>query len=229
MISAIANVLAPHYCCGCGKIGKLLCESCQNDIISEATEQCVLCKKPSTGKCSSCVTSYDYSRFAAERTGPLETLINETKFESRRAGCNAQARLLDAILPRLPQKCVVVAVPTISTHIRQRGYGHAEQIGKYLAKLRRVQYQQVIVRTQRQLVQYGSNRKTRIENAAKSYKAFGTIDPDATYLLVDDVVTTGASVEYAAKALKDAGASQVWVAVTARQPLKARQSRQSST
>jgi predicted amidophosphoribosyltransferase len=45
------------------------------------------------------------------------------------------------------------------------------------------------------------------------------INEDACYLLVDDVVTTGATIKYAAKALKDAGAGDVWVAAIARQPL----------
>jgi len=59
----------------------------------------------------------------------------------------------------------------------------------------------------------------RDRQAKAAFAVKGAITKHVPYVLVDDVVTTGATIKYAAQALLDAGASQVWVAVVARQTL----------
>jgi len=68
-------------------------------------------------------------------------------------------------------------------------------------------------------MQRGAGRRTRTEQAKKAFQCATSLDPKAIYILVDDVITTGATVKYAAKTLLDAGASTVWVASISRQPL----------
>jgi len=55
--------------------------------------------------------------------------------------------------------------------------------------------------------------------ALSAFGIHGSVDPRATYLIIDDIVTTGATIEYAALLLKEAGAKTIWVAAIARQPL----------
>lgn len=221
MIYRAANVIAPHYCCSCGEIGEILCESCFYDIVSESAfvGRCLVCTRPSVseGVCTSCQASLPYSRAwaAAERRDAVQRLIDSGKYESNRTGCDRQAELLSAILPVLPAETVIVPVPTIQAHIRQRGYGHTERLARQLAKIRNIHYAPLL-RRRASFVQQGANLSTRIRQAEQSFAA-NPVTHTAPILLVDDVFTTGSTLKYAAKTLRDAGADDVWVAVTSRQ------------
>ena len=68
-------------------------------------------------------------------------------------------------------------------------------------------------------VQRGASRSERINQARLAFRGAENTNGDVPYLLVDDIVTTGATLYFAAKTLKSAGANTVWVATIARQPL----------
>ena len=223
MLRSFASLMFPHYCCSCGEIGDVLCANCKYDIISEYTPKCLHCQGPlasSDSSCGSCHLAFDNAWWVGHREGSLGTLVSVSKFESQRRGCEVQAELLHAVMPKLQGSIVVVPVPTIARHIRQRGYGHAEKIAKTLAHLRGYVYSPVVER-QKQYVQHGSKRKDRERQATESYAVAIKLPSDSTYLVVDDVYTTGFTSQYVAKALRDAGARRVYVAITSRQPLDA--------
>lgn len=218
MIIDLLSSILPHYCCSCGQIGQILCEGCYYDIVSEPDGRCIACGQlaKADGSCR-CRAKFSRSWSAGEHAGALKHLIAVSKFDSVKAGCDVQARLLDTALPSLPINTVVVAVPTIARHIRRRRYGHAERIASQLANRRHLAYRQLIGR-RRQLVQRGAGRRVRIEQAEQSYRLNASLTPDTNYLLIDDVYTTGATIEAIVKLFLEAGArrSNIWVAVTAR-------------
>lgn len=209
----------PHYCCSCGAIGSTFCDSCKYDIASEPFGNCVVCLKPSATEalCSQHRLPYSHAVVAGWRTDGLERLVDVSKFESVRAGCRSQAELLAARLPQFIQPVVIVPIPTIRPHIRRRGYGHAEEIARSLSELIGHPVEQPIVRIKNH-VQHGATKAVRNHQAAEAFSFKGSLRDDATYLLVDDVFTTGATMNAAARLLKDAGARDIWVAVTTRQP-----------
>jgi predicted amidophosphoribosyltransferase len=91
-------------------------------------------------------------------------------------------------------------------------------VAKELGRLRHFPVEQLLVRNNF-LVQHRANRKDRLTQAITAFKVKGVIHPDVTYILIDDVVTTGATISQAALLLKSAGATTIWVATTSRQPL----------
>lgn len=220
MIETLLAQLAPHYCSGCGQVGTLLCDNCKYNINFDEFYACLNCNEPitATGVCGKCILPYSKAWCVGERTDTLEKLINGYKFERMK---RAYIPLGDLILEKIdyiPPETIVVPVPTVNAHIRERGYDHALLIAKYIARKRGLKYEETLRRLT-SAKQRGATKAVREKQAKQAFALRKSIKPDVSYLLIDDVVTTGATVKYAAQALKDGGAEHVWVAAIARQPL----------
>lgn len=219
MIDKMLQIVAPHYCCGCGLVGSLLCQNCKFNITDEPFDGCLVCGQPSTaGICNNCKTSYSSAWCVAERRDGLERLINDFKFNRAKVAYRDLAELIDQVIPQLPANTVLVPVPTVSAHIRARGYDHTLLIAKQLGHQRRISVQTPLQR-QHSKMQRGASKQVRLDQAKTAFGYTKQLSADVAYLLIDDISTTGATLRYAAQALRQAGAETVWVAVIARQPL----------
>lgn len=221
MLDTLMSIVAPHHCCGCGFEGTLLCENCKYDIISEPYSACVACAKGLAGPkgiCSSCTVPYKRAWCIAPRQDSVQKLIDAYKFMNAKAAYGPIADLLDAHIPLLPENCVLVPVPTIGSHIRQRGFDHTLLMARRFGRQRHLPVANHL-RRRTNTMQRGARSRQRTEQAKRAFECRTTLDPYAIYLLIDDVITTGATVKYAAQALMDAGATKVWVAAISRQPL----------
>lgn len=220
MIDRLLQLVAPHHCYGCLKVGPLLCWSCKNCIVDEPFSGCIVCRKPSIfGICNVCKTHYGSAYCVSERTDATEALLNGYKFDRQVSGAKVLAELLDETLPHFPADSIVVPVPTIAEHIRQRGYDHTLLLARHLASLRNYDMDQILRRNTKS-VQRGANRVQRRKQAKTAFGCSKKLSAKTTYVLLDDVVTTGATLEFAAKTLHDAGARNISIAVIARQPMK---------
>lgn len=213
------HLLAPHYCCSCGNIGTLLCDYCKYDIINEPYEACILCHKlvqPGQHICMICTAPFTKAWCASDRREGVKELLDRYKFERTRAAYLPLAELLHHTLPDLPSDICVVPIPTITPHIRQRGYDQVAILSKEVAMRRKLSYTPLLHRKTNS-VQRGASRKQRIDQANMAFTARSC---NGRYLVIDDISTTGATLSAAAQALLDAGAQEVWVAVVACQPLE---------
>lgn len=219
MLSLLNNAISPHYCCSCGKIGAVLCEHCKYDIIQELGVQCFACLRP-VGRfgdvCQACRVYYARAWFIGLHRHVLRELLARYKFKRVKSANAVLALLLHQALPELPAGVVVACVPTVRPHVRERGYDHAELMAKEFARLRGLTYHNPLRRATNTR-QLGAARSVRLQQAKRAF--FSKKAKACVYLLIDDVSTTGATVNYAAKALKDAGALGVWVATITREPL----------
>lgn len=219
MLDDVLQYIAPHHCFGCGKTGNILCSDCKYDIVDEVFSGCIVCAKPSVnGICGACKSTYEAAWCVGGRDGCLEQIINSYKFERLKAAGSLLASLLDETLPVLPPNTRVVPVPTVRSHIRIRGYDHAQILAREFAKRRKLKVTSSVSRTNT-VAQRELNRKDRFLQASSAFMCDKKL-ADVPYLLIDDIVTTNATIRYAANALKNAGAKTVWVAVVARQPIK---------
>jgi ComF family protein len=149
--------------------------------------------------------------------GLLKHLIGLYKFERARSAYRDLGDLLLARLPDLPKNTIVVPIPTITKHVRERGYDHTLLLAKYIATRKGL--------TCRRLLKRATNTKQRQASAAlresQAKKAFITkvkkLEANIPYLIIDDVVTTGATIKYAARTLRRVGAKHIWVAAIAHQ------------
>ena len=223
MISRLLQYVAPDYCCGCGFTGSLLCDSCIKDIVFEPFLWCLSCASQapaSDGLCAGCKNG-DYSRawVAGIHEGVLDKVIDSYKFNASRDGVRPLAQLICEVIPELPPETVLIPVPTALPHVRQRGFDHTRLLAQHIARLKGVSMNTGLLRRKTNAVQREASATVRRKQAKEMFFVREKVNSDNIYLLIDDVMTTGSTITYAAKTLRQAGAKQVWVAVIARQML----------
>ena len=209
------DLIMPHSCRGCGRVGNVLCKHCENYIISQRQNLCPNCKQPTTGKCKNCKDLPPvYS--IGPREDLLDLIIHNFKYNSVRALGPKLASLLNKSLPQDLKHASIVPLPTATNHIRSRGLDHTLIIAKHLARLRDYKVEQLLIRD-KNTVQVGADKTTRQKQADSAYAINPRIeiDPSKTYILLDDVWTTGASMKSATKKLQQAGAKNVIIALLA--------------
>ena len=216
MLDRLVGLLAPHHCYHCGQVGGVLCGNCKYDIVSEKRLVCIKCGRPTKqdNLCQFCPAPYQRAWFVTERTGVVSKIINDYKFNHVKEAHRSLAELLAETLPALPEETVIVPVPTVSSHIRERGYDHLLLIARRLAYLKKRPLQKVLMRVTK-TKQRQAGARQRQKQASQAFMVFKKLDKDKIYLIIDDVKTTGATLDYATLALKKAGAKQIWVAVVA--------------
>ena len=221
MLDVLMSFIAPHHCCGCGKTGLILCDSCKYNIVFETNPRCLVCHRPTNAMwlCSDCKAPYERAWAVGERCDELKALIDKYKFQRVRSAYKVLAELLSEALPSLPSNAIVVPIPTISSHIRQRGYDHTLLIAKYFARLRKLNCQQLLLRSSQNTQQKHANARQRQNQAKNAFIVSEQLNPNITYLIIDDITTTGATLRYASKTLRQNGAKNVWIGVIAYQSL----------
>jgi len=167
----------------------------------------------------------DYGEFLAEKLG--EVILGEIK--RMRFGdelSNKSGEVTCGVLRKVEteikeiRQIVLVPLPTIRKHIRERGFDHTLRLCFELENFLQkrlddfgisVEYQDLLVRKNK-TVQVGKEKKERVKQAEKAYGICEGVklDMNTLYILVDDVTTTGASLAAAKKILQ---ADQVWAAV----------------
>lgn len=221
MVERVLQIIAPHPCSGCAKVGSVLCHDCKYNIIHEPFMGCILCGRPQKhGICDFHNSSITRAFTVSSRTGSLEDVINRLKFQNTKAAAGALAELLHASLPMLPRDIELVPIPTVRSHIRQRGYDHVELIVRQLAALRNLPIKRALERKTSDTQHIvGKNERIKQSNEAFGLAATAVNSLQGhRILLIDDIVTTGSTLQSAARLLHCAGAT-VWVATLAYQPL----------
>lgn len=180
---------------------------------------CPFCKRTISHEsknmfCSECDMDFDNFWTVGWREGVLNQLIKDYKYRSVRAAGPVLARILHEILPDDLGDVVLVPLPTIGSHVRERGFDHTMALARHLAHLRGWRVKKILVR-QTDTVQVGAKVAQRQAQAKTTYAAIGEVDTEARYLLLDDIWTTGASMEAAVEVMRQAGAERVMVAVLA--------------
>lgn len=209
MIDQVLKFVIPHHCCSCQKVGAALCQDCINYIIPRRKDD------PKLTKCQ--VSRLDWRCFGW-RSGLLEKIVDDYKFNLKRELANPLAQLLTSQLRDLANESVVVVpIPTTNKHNRQRGFDHMGLVGRELARLLGGICQPILQRAS-QTSQRGLQRSARLKNAQTSFKISQPLNEKKTYLVIDDVWTTGATIITATELLKKHGARKVVAAVICRQP-----------
>jgi ComF family protein len=223
---AAVDLVFPPACGGCQRPGWRLCPDCRASLRRPAGPICARCGYPLVGTrtcwlCRSDTHSIDPLaglRSAAFFEGPLQHAIHKLKYKRDMILADSLALALfgawrDCGLPRGS----VTPVPLSKQRRRERGYNQADLLARALAELARLNYlPRAVERIRHTDSQVGLAAAERRANVAGAFEARRKQAAGRTFILVDDVCTTGATLAACAEALMAAGATAVWGLTLAR-------------
>lgn len=212
------EALYPLECVGCGRTGRVICDRCAVALPALRPPFCRVCSAPGDfslcPQCSSASRYFEGVRAPFLYEGTVRQAILALKYGGMRAAAGQLGDLLGRYFDDNTVPCDVLApVPMHPTRRRDRGYNQAELLARRVAEIVEVPYRpDLLTRTRKVEPQAGvDNAAQRIVNVAGSVGVSAPSEiRDARIVLVDDVATTGSTLEVCARALKEAGAASVW-------------------
>jgi ComF family protein len=238
LVNGAVDLLFPPHCIACQRFGAWLCTDCAKEIEIIRPPICSRCGLPLEGKalvsrgsqrktatsCSLCRpdrSQMECILACAFHSGPLRTAIHQLKYEDLRALAAPLGQLMAdgwaALSPDQDGVEAIVPVPLHATRQRQRGYNQAALLARALGPhLHLPVVQDSLVRVKATIPQVGLDAHARWSNVQDAFQCVDRKLAGRRVLLVDDVFTTGSTLEAAAAALREGGASSVWAYTLAR-------------
>ena len=228
----LLNLVFPDDCHACGEalaeFSRVpVCSRCLSDPKPFAAEfYCLACKTPfvnrapldETGHCTLCrlgVKGFDAVYTYGSYEGTLRSLVHLYKYGKMEPLAGHFGSLLALALPRELAIDMVVPMPLHWWKRWQRGFNQAELLAREIARRWRAPVRMVARRKKNTTAQAGLTNAKRRANVEGAFEIRGRLDGKHV-LLVDDVMTTGATASACARALKRAGAARVTLLTLAR-------------
>ena len=212
------DLLLPQRCLACARPGAQICNACRLGLRRIGPPLCARCGAPTAWpveRCRECAgrrLAFVRARAAVEYDEAIRRVVAGWKERGLRGITAWAAELVSEQVAR-PEVCCIVAVPADRDRRLKRGHHAAASLARELAARWRVPLEPLLVRTRPSTRQRGLDDAARRRNVRGAFRAEAA---PATVLLVDDVYTTGATVNAAASALRKAGARRVEVVTFAR-------------
>jgi len=206
----ILNILFPVECLGCYQLGEIICQKCLDKII-------ILNKWESNlYSLEKIVTIFDYKQPLLKKTiksfkYPPYNLNILKKLSPIFIKCLKQSPLsLDYLIKN---KFILVPIPLFKRKLAKRGFNQADLIAQELATAFNLPLKKCLKKIKNTPSQTNLSREQRKLNIQNIFKIQGELSPNI--ILIDDVLTTGATLEQAAKILHQAGVKKIWAIVLA--------------
>lgn len=241
LAQGLLDLLFPPRCVACGAHGAVFCAACLAQARAPAEPLCLRCGMPTLAtpradtptRCAECIAgqgplALTGLRLAAYHEGSVRKAVHALKYTGRRRAAQPLADLLAMAYHRYHDAGMVadliLPVPLHRDRARERGYNQSALLARALAKrLRLPMRADLLIRARATQAQVGLSRQARRANVAN---AFALARPDAArllagkrILLVDDVATTGSTLDAAAQALLAAAPATIW-GLTVTRPMR---------
>jgi len=218
LTSMAVDLLFPQWCVGCGEGGRFLCSSCRSSLSRIVPPLCPKCGKSQLAGilCPSCVSwqaEIDGIRSPFRFDGVMRQAIYQLKYRNVRALAASMAMLLQDYLVINPMPGeVLVPVPLHQKRLRERGCNQSGLLAQELSKLINLPLVDNCLLRKRQAPPQArtSTVGERRDNVADAFACCDNRLQGKQVLLIDDVSTSGATLDACAGALKAGGAALVW-------------------
>lgn len=219
------NSLFPQWCLGCGREGSFICPSCRNSLSRIAPPLCPRCGRPQPSGilCPTCVSwsaKIDGIRSPFRFDGIMRQAIHQLKYRNLRALAVTLSQLLKDYLVANPIPAeALVPVPLHPKRLRERGYNQSSLLARELGKLTGLAVVDDCLIRQRTAPPQARSASVeeRRRNVAEAFISRDHQLRGRQVLLIDDVATSGATLDACAAALKASGAASVWGLALARE------------
>ena len=216
------RVLYPQTCYFCGKLSRIpVCKECEKKIVYIREPRCKTCGKPIRYEekeyCEDCTKRkfhYEQGRSLWLHKGPVAWSVYQFKYHNRRVYGEFYAQELWRLYEKwIKEKGIdlIVPVPLHWRRRKNRGYNQAEIVARFLSKYSGIPINSRVVKRIRYTKrQKNLNDKERRKNLNGAFKIKESWRPVTKVLLIDDIYTTGNTIDEIAKNLKAKGVQKVY-------------------
>ncbi|MCK9425591.1 MAG: ComF family protein [Ignavibacteriaceae bacterium] len=219
LLFAIFDFILPRFCPACQKklslIEKLICEDCRNTFVS--TDEQLLQFEYERKFSESKVISDFYPLLVFVKDSPLQQVIHQIKYQKKFLLAVELGKMLgNSLLKNKPgwKVDIILPVPLHSLKKAERGFNQSFYIAKGISKVTKFQVSHSIIKRKRYTE--SQTKKNLNERAENMSEAFIVKHADKiggkNILLVDDVITTGATIRECGKKLQEYGAANIYAA-----------------
>jgi len=180
-----------------------LCRKCGTPLVSDVSIKC--------GECLKEEPDFEFARSFGLYDDPLRKGINLLKYHGKKRLSRPLSDLL--IKAGVPETDAVIPVPLHHKRLRKREFNQSALISKYIAaETKSNLILDCLIKVRDTLPQVGLRYKARVKNIKGAFKVSNNeFIKEKSIILVDDVVTTGATIRECSRTLKKAGAGKIYV------------------
>lgn len=230
-LQALSDLCFPPHCLCCATPllsggNKDICQLCEETLCVIAAPLCPVCglmfvkSGGASHLCALCIKNhyaFDRARSAFCYNKEISVLIHSLKFVGKKTGLRTMAVLVEnSSLQELSTPDIIVPVPLHPIKLRSRGFNQSQLLAKIFFPDQTEKIDHCLIRTRPTRPQTGLKGNERRKNVVGAFAVRDAMQIRGKKIcLVDDVFTTGTTVNECAKTLKKAGASSVEVATLA--------------
>ncbi|MFZ3054748.1 MAG: ComF family protein [Minisyncoccales bacterium] len=223
-LKRLCDLFFPKKCINCRREGSFLCEDCLSLIPINPFEYCLCEKLEKRSKCENC------------KNRSLDRILSTTSFNNKiikeaihkfKYGYLERLSIplsflvlshLNAIDCQIDKSFVIIPVPMHIKKKRRRGFNQSEEVAKIISESTGINLSIALVKIKETKPQMELNRKERVDNIVGCFEVKNKKEiENKVILLLDDVYTTGATMNECARVLKENGAKEVWGLTIARE------------
>jgi len=229
-LKTLTDAIYPINCINCGQEEVWVCKNCFDKIPQNTIHYCLNCKRQTIlGEfCHDCAPSFylDKVWIASDfQNKTINRLIKTYKYDFARDIAQSLGIFLFDFLKEQVirqtkdfdiKKTIIIPIPLHNKRLRWRGFNQSEKLARFVADRLQIKIETVnLKRVKLKKTKASLNKEARIKNVQAAFSWQGPRLNQKNIILVDDVTTTGATLNECAKILKANGANKVWGLVLA--------------